>query len=561
MPYSFTQIEEDKSKTIGLVFFSLIIFYFLSLWFIAAIVKSYFGYQSLSVRGSFHFIPLNLSQTFVTLGFAVVIGYAHWQYTTFNLINKMLGVLNAQPLNPNDTYHQMLQNIVEEVSVATGGRKMEAVVIPTIAMNAFAIADFSGRAVIGVTEGILARLTRAQIETVVGHEAAHIVTGDCLTTTVTTSLFELYSGLLKNRELALRTGVRGHSSVRVRGGRGSGSAVAFLLIVFILLYTTRLLSQWVRLFISRQREYRADAIAVRLTQDPLSLAEALYVIKCHWRGNGLPAQELETIFTVNPTYSSLDERNGRWAEMFATHPPMKKRLAVLLDVAYSDTKSLIEEVEQKSQRSRIQVPEINVASAQWVVNKDGTWQGPFTLIQLTILGWLKSDTWVKRVGETDIKMAYEDTEISGVIGTTKDRATTCAFQCPKCKIPLNLITYEGTETYKCSFCRGTLVRENDIKRIIIRQEVGFSDRIKKMAEGIQEEEKLGGLTVINRDPKMLFVCPRCQHIRAKMMHMFYTQVYRVEIDKCFICGLLWFDGDELEVLQYLIEQPVPIRTA
>jgi len=551
MPYSFTQIEEDKSKTIRLVFFTLIIFYFLSLWIIAAIVKSYFEYQLLSGRGSFHFSALNFQQTFVTLGIAVAAGYAHWKYTTHNLINKMLGVLNAEQLNPNDTYHQMLKNIVEEVSVATGGKKMEVVVIPTIAMNAFAIADFSGRAVIGVTEGILARLTRAQIEAIVGHEAAHIVTGDCLATTITTSLFELYSGLLKGFELMLHGAGRGRSSVRVRGG---GGAIAIILLVYILLHLTRLLSQMVRLFISRQREYRADAIAVRLTRDPLSLAEALYAIKYHWRGNGLPAQELEAIFTVNPTFSNLDERNGLWAEMFATHPPMKERLAVLLSIAHSDTKTLIEEVEKKSERPRSEVPEIETTSAKWVVNKGGTWQGPFNLIQMMTLGWMKPETWVKRVGDADITMAYEDTAISSVIGATKDRAKTGVFQCPKCNIPLNLVTYEGAETYKCSFCRGTLVRENEIKRIIIRQDVGFSDRIKKIAEGIEKEDRLGGLFTINRDPNTMLVCPKCQHVRSKMMRMFYTEVYRVEIDKCFTCGLIWFDKDELEVLQYLIEK-------
>jgi hypothetical protein len=97
------------------------------------------------------------------------------------------------------------------------------------------------------------------------------------------------------------------------------------------------------------------------------------------------------------------------------------------------------------------------------------------------------------------------------------------------------------------------VRENDVKRIIIRQEVGFSDRIKKIAEGIQKEEQLKGFKTISRDPRTLFACPKCQHRRAKMLRMFYTEVYRVEVDKCFTCGLLWFDQDELEVLQYLIE--------
>jgi Zn-dependent protease with chaperone function len=285
MPYSFTKIEEDKSRTIRLVFFSLIFFYFISFWFIAALIKSYFGYHALSERDVFRFSALNLPQTLIAFGCAVAIGYAHWQHTILNLINKILGVLKAEKLNPNDTYHQMLQNIIDEVSVATGGQKMEAAVIPTMAMNAFAIADFSGRAVIGVTEGILARLTRAQIEAVVGHEAAHIVTGDCLATTVTTSLFELYSGLLKGFELVLSGGGRSSSSLRVRGGGGGGGTVAFIFLVYILLYATRLLSQLVRLFISRQREFRADAIAVRLTRDPLSLAEALYAIKYYWRGS------------------------------------------------------------------------------------------------------------------------------------------------------------------------------------------------------------------------------------------------------------------------------------
>ena len=79
-------------------------------------------------------------------------------------------------------------------------------------------------------------------------------------------------------------------------------------------------------------------------------------------------------------------------------------------------------------------------------------------------------------------MAYEETEISSVISITQDKATNGAFQCPKCKVPLSLVIYERTEVYKCSFCHGTLVREDVIKRIIIRQEVGFSDRIKKIAE-------------------------------------------------------------------------------
>jgi len=555
MPYSFTQIEEDKTRTISFVFSALILFYFVTFWLIAALVKSYYGSQGTST-GTLQFSVLNFPQTLITIGVAAAFGYAHWTYTTANLIPKIIGVLKAEKLNPKDTYHQKFQNIVEEVSVATGGKKMEAVVIPTMAMNAFALADFSGRSVIGVTEGMLARLTRAQLEAVVGHEAAHIVTGDCLTTTITSSLFELYSGLLKGFELMfVGGGVHRRRYISVRG-RGVGGAAVLVLLIYALLVVTKFLSQIVRLFISRQREYRADAIAVRLTRDPLSLAEALYAIKYRWRGNGLAAQELEAIFTVNPTYSSIDERDGLWAEMFSTHPPMEGRLKILLDMAHTDAESMVQEVERKSHRPRISVPQVSTASTQWTVNREGKWQGPFNLAQLATLGWMRPETWVQRVGERDVTMAYEDSDIGHMITQSSEGDKGSAYHCPKCQIPLSHVMYEGTEIYKCPFCQGTLVGENDIQRIIIRQEVGFSDKIKKIAEGIQKEDQLGTSKVIDRDPKTMLKCPTCQHHLEKMLRMFYTEAYRVEIDKCFTCGHLWFDKDELEVVQYLIEATV-----
>src|SRR3989338_5039561 len=162
MPYSFTQIEEDKTKTIGFVFFFLLFFYFASFWLIALVTKNFFLHEYTS-PGPGGFFSLNFRDSFIVLAAALLAGYAHWTYTTSNLAAKISGILKAEPLNKNDTYHQRLQNIIDEVSVATGGRKIEGMVIPTSAMNAFALMDFESHAVIGATEGLLARLTRAQL--------------------------------------------------------------------------------------------------------------------------------------------------------------------------------------------------------------------------------------------------------------------------------------------------------------------------------------------------------------------------------------------------------------
>ena len=61
-----------------------------------------------------------------------------------------------------------------------------------------------------------------------------------------------------------------------------------------------------------------------------------------------------------------------------------------------------------------------------------------------------------------------------------------------------------------------------------------------------------GPGAIKRDPRHI-CCPRCPHGTGRMMRMFYTAAYHVEIDKCLYCGSIWFDKDELEVLQCLIE--------
>ncbi|MBI5150852.1 MAG: M48 family metalloprotease [Candidatus Omnitrophica bacterium] len=543
MPYSFTQIEKDKTRVIGFVFLFLIAFYFGVFWLIALLVKNFVLYEYTSPGRSGPLFLLNFHDSLIIFALAILVGYVHWTCTVSGLVGKISGVLKAEPLNPGDHYHQRLQNIINEVSVATGGKKIEGMVIPTTAMNAFALTDFKGRAIIGVTEGLLARLTRPQLEAVVGHEAAHIVAGDCLATTVTTSIFALYGGLLKGLERIFS---------ETRSSRDKGGVMALLLCIYILLWVTRGMSQLVRMFISRQREYRADAVAVRLTRDPLSLAEALYAIDCRWRGAGLAAEELESIFIVNPAYSALDEKTSLFADMFSTHPPVKERLNVLLEMAHADMENLIQSAGDKNSQPRSPVPQPDAAqpAAQWMVHRNGLWEGPFDLARLLTIEGMRPETWVQRVGTTDMKMAYEDPEIIKAINKK-----TGSYHCPKCAISLTTVIYEGVEVLECSFCRGVLVAEKDATRIIIREEVGFSEEVTRLAARIVEQKKIWqwGKDAIKRDPGALLTCPRCEAHKGKMIPMFYTAAYHVEIDKCLYCGSIWFDKNELEVLQCLIE--------
>ncbi|MBF0484439.1 MAG: M48 family metalloprotease [Candidatus Omnitrophica bacterium] len=549
MAYSFVEIERQKTNTIKWVLVFLFFFYIFSFLAIYISAKNWFiAYSAYKYGEHFYWQWFSRQEFIVGLTASIFVIIWQWQVATSQLLERFIGVLGAEPPNKNDSYHKVLINIVEEVSVATGGVKMEPYVIPIMAMNAFAISDFQGRSIIGVTEGLLARLTRQQLEAVVAHEAAHIASGDSLQTTVISSLFEVYNALISGIE-----STTGGSRISTRSRDNSFSGL--VVIVYMILVLSRSMALLMKMFISREREYRADAIAVRLTRDPISLAEALYSITYHWKLQGMPSAEMDSIFTVSPNLTPDQEGNGFMDELFRTHPPALDRIKVLLNMAHEDLQTLVNDVDAKSERIRVEVPQLSgtTDNTQWMVSKNNLWEGPYNLTQIAGLSWFNPETWVKRMDQEGVKLAYDDQELIGFLKQQHQNASGL-FCCPKCKIGLQELEYEGVLVYKCPTCSGTLVNERDVQRIIIRPEVGFNDRIKKIGDELDKNTARWSEAKINRNLITLYTCPKCMNDRCKMNRMFYTAVYQVEIDKCFYCGMIWFDKDELEVLQYLIEK-------
>ena len=128
--------------------------------------------------------------------------------------------------------------------------------------------------------------------------------------------------------------------------------------------------------------------------------------------------------------------------------------------------------------------------------------------------------------------------------------TASSLNCPKCNQSLIDEEYEGTTVHRCAFCDGALVEKGKIPRIIVRQEKGFSDRVRKMAELTQQDGLKKIRSKVRDKAASLLKCPKCN---ANMLRNFYTMAYLVQVDRCNFCGLVWFDKDELEMVQYLIE--------
>ncbi|MFH1201426.1 MAG: zinc metalloprotease HtpX [Candidatus Omnitrophota bacterium] len=538
MPFSFIEIEEKKSRSIFILFIVLILFYFLTAWFILVICRNilFVNLNEYQFAGGLPDAKLTLAAFFI----ALIVAFLHWTVSTSNLIEKISLAIDASPIDTKDTYHQYLKNIVDEVSVAVGGRRIEAYVIPVSALNAFSLVDTNGIAVIGVTEGLLTRLNRAQIEAVVGHEAGHIVSGDCFTTTITCSLSELYKESLSK----LKSGLK-----KIRGRAG-----AFVALIFLVLIIMDFLNKILKCFISRQREYRADAIAVRLTRNPLSLAQALKLISQKWHGAGIAGENLESIFIVNPQVQALDDEEGLIAGLFSTHPPVNKRIEVLLNMGHSDELTLEESLKTAVRVSPVAKAEFSEGPPQgnkrWLVSKEGIWQGPFTIEELkTLKGFLPTD-WIKLEGHDQILEAFQDEDLACAFGIKK-KVEDKDFPCPHCRTELPEINYEGVPIKKCSYCEGSFVEYGKISRIFIRQDKKFSEDLVNFAEAVLKTKlKYENFKASSPQSTWILDCPKCH---KKMHRQFFVYSYPVEIDRCQYCAGVWFDKEELEALQYIYE--------
>lgn len=581
MPYSFTQIEKDKSRTIAAAFCFLIFLYFMGVWVIVLLFKNYFFIEAHMVddvsAGPPRFKFLTLGENLITIAAALSMAALHWLATIHDLVNRLIRLLKAEDPRPDDPLAQMFRNIVEEVCVATGGSQIRGMIIPTMALNACAFSDGDSVPVIAVTKGLLEKLNRNQLEAVVAHEAAHVVSGDSESTTIISSMFEIFSAILRGFKQIIQgffavlddDGDR-HGSFSVgRGGRSGGGGdskggvqiVAFLVFMAILVVVLAFINfsaMLMRMFVSRQREYRADAIAARLTRYPLALAEALYII-AHYRHSLYDvADSLETLFIVNPAMSALDEDEGLFPNLFSTHPPIQKRIRILLSMGHGEEHQLQQTLQaltakdEEDRQARAKMIGEARGGLWYVQTPKGDWSGPHNLPSLTFMEWLTPQTRVKKMGEnTEMTVS----QIEGYMKEYQQLAKVDITRvCPACAGQLEEVPYEYMKILKCRQCGGHLLNEDSIGVILYRKEKTFDERIQGMAQTLLNERRPSGNEhLFHVESDRMHRCERCKDDPKKMRRCSFNRFYPVEVDKCMACGLTWFDKDELEVMQCLYE--------
>ncbi|MGE5217328.1 MAG: M48 family metallopeptidase [Chloroflexota bacterium] len=237
----------------------------------------------------------------------------------------ILSSLGAEKLNLEIPEHRELHNIVTEMALASGTPMPRIFVIYDPAPNALATGTNDKNAAICATSGLLTALNREQTQGVVAHEISHIRNKDVL-------LMTLVSILLGGIAILADWGRRGFYSSRTGSRFGRKNPLLFIPLL-VLIALSPLVARLLAMAVSRQREYLADATAAQYTRNPRGLARALEKIRDEAMPFYKATRGTAQLFFVNPLRRRVDERDGKLADLLASHPPIERRIALLYRMA------------------------------------------------------------------------------------------------------------------------------------------------------------------------------------------------------------------------------------
>ncbi|MFB3737918.1 MAG: M48 family metalloprotease [Candidatus Velamenicoccus archaeovorus] len=236
----------------------------------------------------------------------------------------VLASSRAREVTPEE--QPRLHNVVEGIAIAAGLPKPRVYVVPEQAPNAFATGRDPEHSSIAVTQGLLDMMDRVELEGVIAHELSHVQDRDILLGTVVATLV---GAVILISEFFMRTWWWGGLGGRRGDDRSGGTAEALIFALgFLLLILAPIFGQIIRLAVSRQREYLADAQGAMLTRYPPGLASALRKIAGAPHAMRSANNATAHLWLEQPSRYQ-GEKMGAMEKLFSTHPPIWDRIARL----------------------------------------------------------------------------------------------------------------------------------------------------------------------------------------------------------------------------------------
>jgi len=299
--------------------------------------SSFYGQISANRRNSFLMaavVVVLLGLLGFTIGYAIVgspaggvaatalalaIGSVSGVATYFSGDKLVLAVSGARLVE--ETAAPQLMNVVREMAIAANVPMPKVYMIDDSAPNAFATGRDPAHASIAITTGLLEKLDREELQGVIGHELSHVRNLDIR--------FSLIVGVMVGAIAILADfflrftfwgGVTGRRSSSREGGNGIQAVIMVVAIVLAIL--APIISRFIQLAVSRQREYLADASSVELTRNPYGLERALAKISGDQEVLEVANRGTQHMYFTNP----IKKFEARSSGLMSTHPPILDRI-------------------------------------------------------------------------------------------------------------------------------------------------------------------------------------------------------------------------------------------
>lgn len=303
-----SQIRKNNVNSVLLLIMFPLVFYALTwlFFFLMSMVNENEQVSLFSINRSFlGTIP------WITAGVAIWFVIAWFSHTA--IINS---ATNSRPLERKQ--NKRVYNLVENLCISSGMKMPKVNIIEDDSLNAFASGVNPSTYTVSLSRGIINKLEDDELEAVIAHELTHIRNRDVRLLIISIVFVGIFGFIAEMLFRSLRFGRSGR-------GRKEGAGILIALVLALIGYLLALLF---RFALSRKREYLADAGSAELTRRPLSLASALRKISEDPVIEAVKRKDVAQMFIENPGLKEK-ENTFSFSGLFATHPPIKKRIALL----------------------------------------------------------------------------------------------------------------------------------------------------------------------------------------------------------------------------------------
>lgn len=260
-----------------------------------------------------------INQNFLAVAPVVVVIVGIWFAIAYFGHTKMISMATgARPLERKN--NMKIYNMVENLCISEGMRMPKVEIIDSPALNAYASGIDEKSYTVTLTRGIIEALDDDELEGVIAHELMHIRNRDVRLLVISIIFVGIFTFLV---QISFRSFLYGGGR---RNNKDSGKFMLVILVVSIVAY---LLTMLFRFSLSRSREYMADSGAATMTRKPWALASALRKISGRHQIKDVKSEEIKQLFIENTPDKNNANIFSSLGGLFATHPPIEKRIAFL----------------------------------------------------------------------------------------------------------------------------------------------------------------------------------------------------------------------------------------